>query len=357
MPVGADETGRGHSGRRKTQGTDAIAKAFRNPDSKANTMTRLQNESHSHIRGFNYQPSYASHGIEIWAEHFDLAAIRTELGHGKEHFPGINTIRLWLSHDAWLRRPTMVTERIQSVIALADDYDIQFIPTLFNAWHSWPAFGGVTTEMVGHWGGDARFDIAFRPYIEAIVTPHVDDSRVLLWDLCNEPKVNPVHTEHNALWIGWLRRVRAAIEALGDRGRITIGGCGPASSIALLEPLSDVISCHPYYAWNMFCKTADEFCSRLDDLATLANAAGKPMFASETGWGELDDRKRADTLAFELSALTQRGFGFVVHLLHHTLVADGHRPECGPISLAGYMACIEADGSMRRHHEVINAFI
>jgi len=46
----------------------------------------------------------------------------------------------------------------------------------------------------------------------------------------------------------------------------------------------------------------------------------------------------------------------LVHLLHHTLVADGHRPEYGPISRAGYMACIEADGTMRKHHAVINEF-
>ena len=49
-------------------------------------------------------------------------------------------------------------------------------------------------------------------------------------------------------------------------------------------------------------------------------------------------------------------FGFLAHLLHHTLVADGHRPEYGPISEAGYMAFIEAEGSLRPHHEVFNEF-
>jgi hypothetical protein len=93
----------------------------------------------------------------------------------------------------------------------------------------------------------------------------VDDPRVLLWDLCNEPKVNPHHTDNNPLWLGWLGRARAAIEALGDRGRITVGACGPASSIALLEPLCDVLTVHPYFAWNMFCKTAQEFHQHADE--------------------------------------------------------------------------------------------
>jgi len=109
-------------------------------------------------------------------------------------------------------------------------------------------------------------------------------------------------------------------------------------------------------AWNWFCKTVDGFQARADELAALANQTGKPMFASETGWGALDDRKRAETLEVELATLAERGFGFTIHLLHHTLVGDGHRPEYGPISLAGYMACIEPDGAMRKHHEVINAF-
>ncbi len=319
-------------------------------------MTTIDNQSYHHIRGFNYQPSYGSHGIEIWAEHFDFEAIRTELGRGKEHFPGINTIRLWLSHDAWLRQPAAVAERVHRVIELGNAYDLKFIPTLFNAWHSWPAFGGVTTEMVGHWGGEERFDVAFRPYIEAIVKPHVNDPRILLWDLCNEPKVNPNHSDNNPTWLGWLGRARTAIEALGDCGRITIGACGPPSSVALLEPLCDVITCHPYFAWNCFVKSKEEYEQRVDGLAELANHTGKPIFASETGWGALDDSERAETLEFELRTLTERGFGFTIHLLHHTLVADGHRPEFGPISRAGYMACIEPDGTLRKHHEVINHF-
>lgn len=319
-------------------------------------MTSLTDQTYQHIRGFNYQPSYASHGIEIWAEHFDFEAIRTELGRGKEHFPGINTIRLWLSHDAWLRQPTAVAERVYRVIELGDAYDLKFIPTLFNAWHSWPAFGGVTEEMIGHWGGEERFGATFQPFIEAIVKTHVDDPRVLLWDLCNEPKVNPHHTLNNPLWLGWLGRARATIEAIGDCGRVTVGACGPASSVALLEPLCDVLTVHPYYAWNFFCKTVEGFQARADELAALANQTGKPMFASETGWGALDDAKRAAILKVELATLSERGFGFTIHLLHHTLVADGHRPEYGPISLAGYMACIEPDGTRRKQHEVINEF-
>lgn len=38
------------------------------------------------IRGFNYQPSYAHTGADIWRR-FDAAVFDRELGWGKKHFP------------------------------------------------------------------------------------------------------------------------------------------------------------------------------------------------------------------------------------------------------------------------------
>ena len=67
-------------------------------------------------------------------------------------------------------------------------------------------------------------------------------------------------------------------------------------------------------------------------------------------------RLYVEVMKVELSAFRERGLGFVAHLLHHTLVADGHRPEYGPISEAGYMAFIEADGSLRPCHEIFNDY-
>ena len=43
-------------------------------------------------------------------------------------------------------------------------------------------------------------------------------------------------------------------------------------------------------------------------------------------------------------------------MLNHSLVGDGHRPEFGVVSEAGFMGCIEADGTLRAGHEAINHF-
>lgn len=47
-----------------------------------------------------------------------------------------------------------------------------------------------------------------------------------------------------------------------------------------------------------------------------------------------------------------RGFNF----LHHSLIADAHRPESGPVGNPGNLAFIEADGTLRAGHEVFNEF-
>ncbi len=52
--------------------------------------------------------------------------------------------------------------------------------------------------------------------------------------------------------------------------------------------------------------------------------------ATECCWGSLDDAERAKIVATELSQLRDRNLGFLAHVLHHSLVADCHRPQYGP---------------------------
>ena len=54
---------------------------------------------YSWVRGFNYQPSWGSHGITIWND-FREATYAKEIEQGLKHFPKINTLRIWFSYDA-----------------------------------------------------------------------------------------------------------------------------------------------------------------------------------------------------------------------------------------------------------------
>ncbi len=308
------------------------------------------------VRGFNYQPSYGSHGLETWGDGFDVAVFREEIGRGKEYFPGMNAVRLWLSFDAYVRDPKAVAARFHEVVGLADELDVRFIPTLFNGWHSYPDFGGISLEVVSFWGGDELFDEVFLPYLREFVEPHADDKRILLWDLCNEPFNSACCERSQQVFSDWLKRVYEACKTLGATAPIAVSSVPDMPSIKRLEPISDVLTFHPYFAWNTWMKKPEQFRCFVDEVVAFGRTTGKPLLATETGWGALDDKKRAEVLAVELDTLAGRGIGFTAHLLHHTLVADGHRPEYGPITKAGYMAFVEKDGSLRPYHEIFNDF-
>jgi len=49
-------------------------------------------------RGFNYSPGYAFTGADTWRR-FDAATVERELGWGKQQYPKMNGLRIWLAWD------------------------------------------------------------------------------------------------------------------------------------------------------------------------------------------------------------------------------------------------------------------
>jgi hypothetical protein len=94
----------------------------------------------------------------------------------------------------------------------------------------------------------------------------------------------------------------------------------------------------------------------LDSIVEFANQVKKPLLASETCWGSLDDKTRVSIVQSTLSELKKRDIGWLAYVLHHSLIADAHRPQFGPMDHAGYMAFIEADGTLRPGHGIFNDF-
>jgi len=86
---------------------------------------------YSQIRGFNYQPSYGTSGLELWLN-FNASVIEAELERGKTYFPWMNAIRVWLSWDAYRRNERQFLARFEILLKIADGYDVQVMPVLFN---------------------------------------------------------------------------------------------------------------------------------------------------------------------------------------------------------------------------------
>jgi hypothetical protein len=323
----------------------------------------------SQIKGFNYQPSYGRNGLELW-RNFDAETIRRELGQGKEHFPDMNAIRLWLSWDAFAYADRQERSRFcanfESVLEIANDYDLRMMPVLFNRWHNdFLDYGGIYIDHFlpdawgGAWAGNgfSRFLARSTTYLDAVVGPHHDDERILAWDLCNEPfsygnmqheKIQPlVNAEYT-----WLETLYARCKDLETAAPITVGAHW-GTPIETLEPISDWLSIHPYWQYG---QDKESYERHLDADVAFAEKVSKPLISTETCWGHLDDEKRVEIIRYTLSQHVERGIGWLVYLLHHSLIADAHRPEFGRVGDPGNLAFIEADGSLRPGHNIFNEF-
>ena len=307
-----------------------------------------------------------------------------EVARGKAHFPAWNTARWWLSVDAYQRDPERFLANLDAGLALFAQHGIGFIPLLFNRWLD-PVcdFGGVPLDHLvpqhSAWNRTddlfADVDAAGRQrcpveevhhrYLTAVVGRHRDDERVVAWDLCNEALMggyvdddaSPVRAAE-LRWLGWLRDV---CRSTGASQPLTIGNYASTTAVALTEPLSDVISVHPYFMWNLDpaaqpMASKEVFEQHLDAWVDLAAAAGKGLLASETVWGARDDATHVEVLRYTLGELRRRGIGFTAHALHHSQVSDLHRDAYGPVGLPECLHFLEADGSLRAGHEAFNDY-
>lgn len=336
------------------------------------------------IRGFNYSGSWGTSGLDVW-QHHDQGLMAVEIARGKRYFPGWNTARWWLSHDAFQRNPERFLANLEAGLAVFAGHGILVIPVLFNRWRD-PVcdFGGVALEHIVDGlslyttsadfataslddDGSMRVAAIHRRFVAAVVRAHADDPRILAWDLCNEPfmgaylddDASPIRRAERR-WLEWLAELT---RAAGATQPVTIGNFPSISALRLTESFCDVLSFHPYYVPSPTGTLADSpvasrpgFEAMLDEAVELARTAGKPLVANETVWGSLDDATRVETLRYTLGELVRRDIGFTAHALHHSLVADLHAPEWGPVSGPGRLEFINADGSLRPGHEAFNEF-
>jgi hypothetical protein len=326
---------------------------------------RVENVLYRDMRGFNYQPSYGSNGFELWQK-FDLKTIDIELAQGKKLFPKIGAIRLWLSWDSYIRNPKLFESRFDSALQCADEHGLAVMPVLFNRWHDYVLdYGGIYIDHL-LLSPDRRRAL-FQPYLESVAGSHAKDARIFAWDMCNEPaltRVSPDWTEDlRDAEYSWLRDIYTSCKQLGARAPLCIGTGMSLEEIRFVNPISDILAIHPYFIQISAgdiefdsIQNLNKDLDRLDRIVEFANQVKKPLLATETCWGSLDDQKRAMIIQSTLSELKRRDIGWIAYVLHHSLIADAHRPEFGPMDHAGNLSFIEADGTLRPGHGIFNDF-
>jgi len=156
-------------------------------------------DSQSWFVGANFVPSTAINQLEMWqAETFDPATIDRELGYAQTI--GMNTMRVFLHDLAWREDPEGFYSRVDKYLQIADKHGIKTLFVIFDAvWHPNPHPGKQPAPVPGlHNSGwvqspgraylesPAKQD-ELKPYVIGLLTRYKNDSRVLAWDLFNEP--------------------------------------------------------------------------------------------------------------------------------------------------------------------------
>jgi len=150
--------------------------------------------------GANFVPSTAINQLEMWqADTFDPETIDRELGWAAAI--GMNTMRVYLHDLAWQQDPEGFLKRVDRYLELADRHGIRTMFVLFDGvWNPYPKAGPQPEPQPRtHNSGwvqspgreilsDPKKQDALKPYVVAVLSRFKDDSRVLVWDLFNEPE-------------------------------------------------------------------------------------------------------------------------------------------------------------------------
>ena len=322
---------------------------------------------YSKVRGFNYQPSRGTTSLENWV-YFDPELMELELRRGKQYFPKMNTVRLWLSWDAYLRDPEKFKINFEKALQITDSLGLKVIACLLNRWHDGTGYdnGGIYIDNLipNNW---CYYRPLYRDYVADIVKTFSADPRILVWDICNEPySYRPTREDFSKCadleteWLTELYGIIKEYDKVTDVG-ISLHPDHGREGIERVEAISDVLLIHLYFSYTDRAMIEDsELRKQYDDSVKVyydfAKEVGKQVLVTETCWGAYNDEDRVENMKFTLETLTKYGFGFVAHALHYSRVADLHYAEDGFVGRPGNLAFTNKDGTLRKGHEIFNNY-
>jgi hypothetical protein len=259
------------------------------------------------LRGFSVVPSWGARIEEAWWK-YDGSRFREEVALAKTVHA--NCIRLWIEFSAWMADPEKVTERFFDAVKAIDENGMKAMPCLFNRWHDYQwDYGGLHNEdYIRDFKPNLEdYKLVWKPkleYVRTLVKPLAADSRILVWDLCNEPNAFDLNVPWANREFAFFTEVAAEVRACGVKQPITFGTM-IGSNIEIYAPLCDVLCGHAYTL------TPDELKAQIDGFLAIRKKIEKPMLVNECMPGCLDDLRRAELVKFYTRMLSESGLGWM----------------------------------------------
>lgn len=150
--------------------------------------------------GTNFCTSTAINQLEMWQEEtFDLEQIDKELALSASI--GMNTHRVFLHNLLWEQDSAGFLSRVDQYLTIADKHGIKTMLVLFDGvWHPNPKLGiqpvpiphkhnsGWVQSPGAEYLSDSTTYPILKRYVQGVISSFVDDKRVLIWDIFNEPE-------------------------------------------------------------------------------------------------------------------------------------------------------------------------
>ena len=149
--------------------------------------------------GTNFNPSTSINQLEFWQEDsYDIETIERELKWSAEL--GMNLHRVYLHNLLWEQDSLGFLKRIDNYLKISESYGIKTLLVLHDdVWHPIPKLGKQPEPIpyVHNSGwvqapgssilGDSLRHDELKNYVKGIISHFSEDSRVIGWDLYNEP--------------------------------------------------------------------------------------------------------------------------------------------------------------------------
>ncbi len=183
---------------------------------------------------------------------------------------------------------------------------------------------------------------------------------ILMHDIANEPYNNVYGTDRAFNKVSEFLEEMIRVLRTVDGRRITVGSQGcyfngekKIRDVTRLAPSVDVISLHTYNRHN---KPKDVFEAETVELMDYIETFGKPFLITECCWGAPTEDERLPYLESELETFSKLGVGYIVQGLFTSPVADLHPIEESHMTEGLYMAFLDRNLNVRKHHDIFNKF-